>query len=276
MCRDSASRHPGVIGVERDPAAPQLRLARSLKIPVVVGHGIDREHLERLRIGRALAIAAVGSNELDNIAVAVAASAVSASTPVVLRAGEQEAIAETRSLLPLGATRDVLALTTDFMVDAMRRPAGAPSPKPGAVRPAGARARNECRHVAPRLLSTGQRPVGTRTKSGPHAEVLDECRRRDGPRGLQTTGAFAQHSVWTTAHGKRLIGWDEITDFTRAVLPEAMRESTAAYAVEHILGVAADVAVVNIRQRPVTLDGHPLEGVPEGRPVHVLVRSEDT
>jgi len=40
--------------------------------------------------------------------------------------------------------------------------------------------------------------------------------------------------------------------------------------------MAADVAVVNIRQRPATLDGHPLEGVPEGRPVHVLVRSEDT
>lgn len=89
------------------------------------------------------------------------------------------------------------------------------------------------------------------------------------------TGAFDQHSVWTTAHGKRIVGKDEITAFTRAVLPGAMRESTATYDVEHILFVHDDVAVVNIRQRPVGLDGAPLDDVPEGRPVHVLVRSGD-
>lgn len=89
-------------------------------------------------------------------------------------------------------------------------------------------------------------------------------------------GAFERHSVWTTAHGKRLIGWDEIADFTRSVLPGAMRESTATYDVEHILFLRDDVAVVNIRQRPVGLDGIPVEDVPEGRPVHVLVRSGDT
>ncbi|NYJ03624.1 uncharacterized protein (TIGR02246 family) [Nocardioides thalensis] len=82
--------------------------------------------------------------------------------------------------------------------------------------------------------------------------------------------------MWTTAHGKRIVGKDEITAFTRAVLPGAMRESTATYDVEHILFVRDDVAVVNIRQRPVGLDGAPLDGVPEGRPVHVLVRSGDS
>ena len=120
LCAELRSRGVPVIGVERDPAAPQLRLARCLKIPVVVGHGIDRDDLERLRLGRSRSIAAVGSNEFDNIAVAVAASAVSTDTPVVLRAGEQEAIAETRSLLPLGTTKDVLGLAAQFMVWAMQ------------------------------------------------------------------------------------------------------------------------------------------------------------
>jgi hypothetical protein len=150
LCAELRRRGIPVIGVERDPAAPQLRLARASKIPVVVGHGIDREHLERLRLSRSRAVAAVGSNELDNIAVAVAASAVSAATPVVLRAGEQEAIAETRSLLPLGATRDVLALTADFMVEVMQRgtcePAGLPPARAG--REAGDRGRHECGHLA--------------------------------------------------------------------------------------------------------------------------------
>lgn len=119
LCAELRRLGVPVVGVERNPSAPQLRLARSLKIPVVVGQGMDREYLERLHLRRARALAAVGSNEFDNIAVAVAASAVAPETPVVLRAGEQEAIVETRSLLSLGQTRDVLDLTAAFMVKAM-------------------------------------------------------------------------------------------------------------------------------------------------------------
>jgi hypothetical protein len=76
--------------------------------------------LERLGLRRALALAAVGSDEYDNIAVAIAANAISPATRVVLRAGEQEAIAETRSLLPLGLTRDVLGLTARSIAGRMR------------------------------------------------------------------------------------------------------------------------------------------------------------
>ncbi|MBO9521106.1 MAG: NAD-binding protein [Nocardioidaceae bacterium] len=109
-----------VVGVERDGSAPLLPLARRLGIPVIVGHGADRGVLERLEIGRCRALAAVGSNDLDNIAVAVAASAVSPETRVVLRAGEQEAIGETRSLLPLGVTRDVTAIAAGHVVAEFR------------------------------------------------------------------------------------------------------------------------------------------------------------
>ncbi|SED40227.1 TrkA-N domain-containing protein [Streptomyces sp. 2224.1] len=104
-----------VIGVEREPTAPNLRLARSMGIPVVLAHGEDRAVLARLGLARARALAAVGSHELDNIAVAVAAHGVAPEIRVVLRAGEDEAIAETRSLLPLGLTRDITRTSAAFV-----------------------------------------------------------------------------------------------------------------------------------------------------------------
>jgi uncharacterized protein (TIGR02246 family) len=80
--------------------------------------------------------------------------------------------------------------------------------------------------------------------------------------------------VWTTAHGKRLSGWDEINEFTQKVLPGAMKESTATYEVVRILFVRPDVAVVNVHQRAIDLDGRPLKGVPEGRPIYILAKDE--
>jgi hypothetical protein len=105
-----------VVGVERNSQAPLLSLARTLRIPVVVGQGTDRRMLERLHVSRCRALAAVASDDLDNVAVAVSAAAVSPATRVVLRTGEHEAIEETRSLLPIGVTRDVTAMATAFVV----------------------------------------------------------------------------------------------------------------------------------------------------------------
>jgi voltage-gated potassium channel Kch len=116
LCQELQRLGVAVVGVERDPQAPNLRLARTLGVPVVMAHGGDRAVLERLRLHRAAALAAVGSDDLDNIAVAVAAHAVAPGTRVVLRAGEHEAIAETRSLLPLGTTRDVTGLSATYLV----------------------------------------------------------------------------------------------------------------------------------------------------------------
>jgi Trk K+ transport system NAD-binding subunit len=116
LCAQLKALHVPVVGVERDRRAPYLSLARQLGIPVIIGSGTQRRLLERLRLDRCLALAAVGSDDLDNIAVAVAAAAVSPSTRVVLRAGEHEAIAETRSLLPLGVVRDVTEIAATFVV----------------------------------------------------------------------------------------------------------------------------------------------------------------
>jgi voltage-gated potassium channel Kch len=82
----------------------------------LTGRGGDRAVLERPRLRRARALAAVGSDDLDNIAVAIAAHGVTPETRVVLRAGEHEAIAETRSLLPLGTIRDVTSLSAGYVL----------------------------------------------------------------------------------------------------------------------------------------------------------------
>jgi len=85
---------------------------------------------------------------------------------------------------------------------------------------------------------------------------------------------FRPDAIWTTAHGKRLIGRDEISEFTRQVLPGAMKESTASYEVAHVLFIRSDVAAVKVRQRPVTLGGRPIEGENEGSPLYVMAKED--
>lgn len=90
-----------MVGVERDTNARNLQLVRELTIPAVVGHGGDGALLEQIGIHRAVALAAVGSDDRDNIAVSLAAQAIAPGLRPVLRAREQEVLAETRTLLPL-------------------------------------------------------------------------------------------------------------------------------------------------------------------------------
>jgi hypothetical protein len=75
-----------------------------------------------LGLRRSRALAAVGSDDPDNLAVAVAVAVhgVSPGTRVVVRAGERRAIAESRSLLPLGLTRDVTRFSARYVVCRLR------------------------------------------------------------------------------------------------------------------------------------------------------------
>ncbi|MFF8262575.1 SgcJ/EcaC family oxidoreductase [Streptomyces virginiae] len=82
--------------------------------------------------------------------------------------------------------------------------------------------------------------------------------------------------VWTTGHGKRLSGFEEIATFTRKVLPGATAESTAVYDVERVLFLRPDVAAVNVRQQPVRHDGTRIADRPEGRPFYILVKDDGT
>ncbi|MEU9035583.1 SgcJ/EcaC family oxidoreductase [Streptomyces sp. NPDC048352] len=83
-------------------------------------------------------------------------------------------------------------------------------------------------------------------------------------------GLFHPDAIWTTAHGKVLIGFEEIAEFTRRVLPAADWDGTVTYEVAHVLFVRDDVAAVKVRQ---CYQGAG-EGS-EGAPLYVVSRQDD-
>jgi Trk K+ transport system NAD-binding subunit len=96
-----------VVAIERDLDADNIRRARQYDIPVVVGRGSSRAVLRRLSLGHARALAAVTSDEIENIAAAVAGLAIRTNLRTVLRAGGGDVLDETRALFRIGAVRDV-------------------------------------------------------------------------------------------------------------------------------------------------------------------------
>lgn len=96
-----------VIAIERDEEGELLGLAKTLGIPVLVGRGADPSLMERVSLPKARAVAAVTSDDLENIAVAMAARKAHREVRVVMRVGDGEVANETRSLLALGLIRDV-------------------------------------------------------------------------------------------------------------------------------------------------------------------------
>jgi uncharacterized protein (TIGR02246 family) len=66
---------------------------------------------------------------------------------------------------------------------------------------------------------------------------------------------FRDDAVWTTGGGKRLFGLDEISAFTRQVLPGGMQGLTVTFELEHVLFIRPDVAAVKVRQVYRTPDG---------------------
>ena len=80
---------------------------------------------------------------------------------------------------------------------------------------------------------------------------------------------FRKDAVWVTGHGKRLYGRDTIEEFTRKVLPGAMKDSSATYEPDHLLFVRPDIAVVNVNQTYVERGG--TTGA-HGSPVYFLAK----
>jgi uncharacterized protein (TIGR02246 family) len=81
---------------------------------------------------------------------------------------------------------------------------------------------------------------------------------------------FHPDAVWTTAHGKVLIGLEAISEFTRKVLPAANWDGKVSYEVVHLIFLRPDVAAVKVRQRYLS----PGEES-EGAPLYVMTRQED-
>jgi len=96
-----------VVAVDDREDGENVGHARERGLPVVIGRGADPSLLDRLSLDRAIALAAVTNDDLQNIAVTLAARALAPDLRFVLRAGSNAAAGETRSLEPLGHVRDV-------------------------------------------------------------------------------------------------------------------------------------------------------------------------
>jgi voltage-gated potassium channel Kch/methylmalonyl-CoA mutase cobalamin-binding subunit len=96
-----------VVAVERDTDADNIRRAKQYNVPIVIGRGNSRAVLRRLSLARARALAAVTSDEIENISAAMAALAIREDLRTVLRAGSGHMLDETRALFRIGAVRDV-------------------------------------------------------------------------------------------------------------------------------------------------------------------------
>ncbi|WP_268984710.1 SgcJ/EcaC family oxidoreductase [Streptomyces sp. CC228A] len=81
---------------------------------------------------------------------------------------------------------------------------------------------------------------------------------------------FHPDALWTTAHGKVLIGFDAIAEFTRAVLPQATWDGEVTYEAVHIQFLRPDVAAVKVRQVY-----HAATGDTEGAPLYVMTKQQD-
>ncbi|UGQ15486.1 SgcJ/EcaC family oxidoreductase [Yinghuangia sp. ASG 101] len=81
---------------------------------------------------------------------------------------------------------------------------------------------------------------------------------------------FHPDAVWTTAHGKVLIGLEAIAEFTRKVLPAADWDGRVSYEVVHVLFLRPDVAAVKVRQRYLSPGDES-----EGAPLYVMTRQPD-
>lgn len=122
LAQELRSLGVSVLGIEVDRDARGLALARDMGIPVIIGDAASRRVMRRASVTKAIAIVAAASEERDNIAVAVSAQAVAPELTVVLRAGSDDAIDETRSLFHIGSVIDVNGLTSAIVAVAMVGP----------------------------------------------------------------------------------------------------------------------------------------------------------
>src|SRR5215207_5452778 len=96
-----------VVAIEEHEEGENVGHAKELGLPVVIGRGADPSLLKRLSLEHAVALAAVTHDDLENIAVTLAARALAPDLRLVLRAGSSATAGETRSLERLGQVRDV-------------------------------------------------------------------------------------------------------------------------------------------------------------------------
>lgn len=98
--------------------------------------------------------------------------------------------------------------------------------------------------------------------------TVERTQRAKDPEGF--LALFHPDALWTTAHGKVLIGLEAIAEFTRAVLPAATWDGDVTYEAVHTRFLRPDVAAVKVRQVY-----HSPAGDTEGAPLYVMTRQDD-
>jgi uncharacterized protein (TIGR02246 family) len=98
--------------------------------------------------------------------------------------------------------------------------------------------------------------------------TVERTHRAKDPDGF--LALFHADALWTTGHGKVLIGFDAIAEFTRAVLPTAVLDGEVTYEVTHTQFLRPDVAAVKVRQVY-----HSPSGDTEGAPLYVMTKQDD-
>jgi hypothetical protein len=111
LCRILRHLDIPVVAIEKNPDAPNVARAKEHKLPVVIGRGDNGRLLRRVSVERARALAAVTSDEVENVGIAVTARGLRDDLNIALRAGDGEATTEIRSLFHVGVVRDVYRIT---------------------------------------------------------------------------------------------------------------------------------------------------------------------
>lgn len=119
LCKELKLLKIPVVAIEINEDAPGVALARDLNIPVIIGNASDIRTLSQAQVGKAKALLAMSSSEQDNIGVAVAARTKFPKISIILRAGTNDAIEETRSLFSIGVVSDVNGLTAAFVAESL-------------------------------------------------------------------------------------------------------------------------------------------------------------
>jgi voltage-gated potassium channel Kch len=96
-----------VVAVDDREDGENVGQAREEGLPVIVGRGGDPSLLRRLSLDKALAVAAVTDDDLENLSIGMSALSLHDDVRVVLRVGDGRLANETRSLFKLGLVRDV-------------------------------------------------------------------------------------------------------------------------------------------------------------------------
>lgn len=86
---------------------------------------------------------------------------------------------------------------------------------------------------------------------------------------------FRADAIWTTGGGHRLFGLEEISAFTKEVLPGGMEGLKLTMEPVHVLFIRDDVAAVKVRQIYKSSDGQPSEAEGEGSPLFVMAKEDE-